>query len=236
MSGVRHISPLLIAYTLGAAMALFFGAATLEVERGLPLASAAPVNFSTASGHRWNLKLWPGRIFARDSMNLTFGGTGTPALSDLMVPELESLPHAPWRAMIREAAPQCINGTAFFNLQAWGFPFRSMAGGFVKGPPTQINWYFEPTIGSRTYTVPTRLIWSGLIANALIYGTLLWPMFLGLAAAARAFRARIFSRDLRCESCGYDLRGSPATSVCPECGNLPRPSPASQSTPGHCPK
>lgn len=57
------------------------------------------------------------------------------------------------------------------------------------------------------------------------YSAPLWPLFaLALAFPATSFiRRRLAYRPWQCQSCGYDLRGTP-NATCPECGNMARAS------------
>lgn len=63
-------------------------------------------------------------------------------------------------------------------------------------------------------SLPLRPRWTGLLVNALFFGTLLAVPILAHGAGRRALRRRRG----RCPRCGYDLSGTPAATGCPECG------------------
>ena len=60
---------------------------------------------------------------------------------------------------------------------------------------------------------PLRPIWRGFVANALLYGFVLWALNFGASTARRMIRRKRG----HCTKCGYDLRGA-EHEVCPECG------------------
>ncbi len=63
-------------------------------------------------------------------------------------------------------------------------------------------------------TLPLRPIWTGLLLNASFYSVSLFLAFSALAHARRSCRIRFGL----CPTCAYDLRATPPTSPCPECG------------------
>jgi hypothetical protein len=68
------------------------------------------------------------------------------------------------------------------------------------------------------WALPARPYWPGMALNAGIYGVMLLIAARALSAAAGTVK-RIFRRSRgSCVACGYDLRGSPA-STCSECGH-----------------
>ena len=81
---------------------------------------------------------------------------------------------------------------------------------FISGNAISFtNVYLVPTYTFERYAMP---LWP-LVAVVLL------PVWVALAAAfVHATRRGIRRRKGRCESCGYDLRGSPAGGACPECG------------------
>jgi hypothetical protein len=216
-----RLQTILLSFFAGIAVALALGLGRVE----LPDARSRTITSSVtgASGHRWNLRVWHGHILARDSLNLTITGSfekPPPALeADPALHAIRRPLNSAWRAMIAEAAPQCTSG-AFFNLQAWGFPFRSMAGGFAKGPPTHIEWYAEYNVLGRTRTFPTRPIWFGLIGNTLFYAAAIWSLSWLLVCAPGAARRRYRRRRGLCVCCAYKLAGLPPSTRCPECGTV----------------
>lgn len=181
----------------------------------------------TAEGQRIYLRVWSGGMWAKDAMNLSIleasPASVTAATSDSTVPlpRLRDglpllLPHHAWSRMIAESRPAAGD---FVNLQAWGFPCRALAGGFVNGPTRQINWYGEFTRLGRQFSVPTRPIWSGILINTAFHAVLI----LVLAWLARALGRRI-TRQLGarraglCPHCRYDRSGLTLDAPCPECG------------------
>lgn len=63
--------------------------------------------------------------------------------------------------------------------------------------------------------VPGRVVWSGLVGNAAIFGLGPWLMWRGLVAG----RGHLRRRGGLCGCCGYDFQ---RLEKCPECGRLPR--------------
>jgi hypothetical protein len=62
--------------------------------------------------------------------------------------------------------------------------------------------------------LPTRPLWLGWIVNTVFYASL----WVGLCCAVTARRRRRRWQRNRCPSCAYDLRDTPASAPCPECG------------------
>jgi hypothetical protein len=62
---------------------------------------------------------------------------------------------------------------------------------------------------------PTRLLWSGFIANSIFWGVLLGMVPLWLGRVVRAWRARVRRCAGRCAACAHELAG---LATCPECG------------------
>ncbi len=174
--------------------------------------------FMGANGHVWSLTVWPGRFFSHDTLILNINGAGAPAAADAQSNLLDIVPHAAWRGMIREAAPSCSAPKTRIDLHAWGFPFRAMAGGFANNPPSGTTWYVNWSLAGKARTMPTRPIWFGLLANSLIYGVMTMPLLLVARRVIRRIGRWRAARRQVCPECKYDLRATPDTSPCPECG------------------
>lgn len=85
---------------------------------------------------------------------------------------------------------------------------RNVAHGGITLPPTE----FKDTFATFR-VIPLRPIWSGVVINALAFGTAAW---LVCSVVGSVRRERRFSRG-HCPACGYDLRSDYRTG-CPECG------------------
>ncbi len=108
----------------------------------------------------------------------------------------------PWRALV-------------FQEHGWydhtnGFAHQIAGGLSVPHPqnPELTTW--------RGYGVvlPYRPIWPGLLANTAIFATPWAVLLFGVPLMRRTTRRQRG----RCVRCGYDLRGTPTQSPCPECG------------------
>lgn len=66
-----------------------------------------------------------------------------------------------------------------------------------------------------TYAIPYSLRGWGMAGDMALWGVAWWVAMYGSGVMRRAIRKRRGA----CAVCGYDLRGSAAGSVCPECGN-----------------
>ena len=64
---------------------------------------------------------------------------------------------------------------------------------------------------TRSYAIPTRPIWPGLIANTIFYAVILWLLICGPFSLRRLIRMKRG----QCLKCGY-LIGEAA--LCSECG------------------
>lgn len=174
------------------------------------------------AGHDWLVRIWPGPTVDVGVVSLEAPATAAP-LSGAEFREsfFQSLPHAPWRAMMGRSAAQ-VSGGSFFELRAYGWPFKCMAAGYLASPsgtkPTGLNWFeFQISAGSRRVSIPVQPIWSGLGANTAVFAVPWWAA-LGLSSAAASAAVRSMRRQRgRCPSCGYDLCGE-LSHGCPECG------------------
>lgn len=131
------------------------------------------------------------------------------------VPQLAPWLHAaPWPAPGKEELRR---------VSAAGWPFLAL---YRRQPVSDGTWVpyegefrrklpFGLTPPDAAVTALPKLpIWHGLIVNTLFYAAAWWLVILIPIAARRALRRRRNT----CAGCGYDLRGTPAGGVCPECG------------------
>lgn len=65
--------------------------------------------------------------------------------------------------------------------------------------------------------LPTGILWTGLATNTACYATAWWLILL----APAQLRTFIRKRHGQCTRCAYDLRATPPSTPCPECGNSP---------------
>lgn len=210
------IATFFIALAIGLAVALVLPALRVELT-----SSAGPrrdATFIGTAGHQWIVSQWRGGLFSRDSLNVQFVGVGRPAEQDRDAQPLRDLRHAAWRSIVNEAAGTPAGPSVFINLQAWGFPFRSVVGGFANGTVPNLSWDTELAISGTSLQIPARPIWTGLLANAAIFTALAWALVILVVLAAAAARRRLRRRRGLCLHCGYSRAGLPAAAPCPECG------------------
>ncbi len=129
-----------------------------------------------------------------------------------------------------QSSPSLDSKSAIYEI-AHGWPFvslrctltRSTGESRVTGS-LDLSWGIALGQPKRTSDPPTQElrvlpllpIWPGFVANSLVYGALLWLLFvsrLGLRWLVRVSRGR-------CANCGYRLGKSV---ICPECGAQSRP-------------
>lgn len=82
----------------------------------------------------------------------------------------------------------------------WGVPMAGL-GAMRAGRP-------------RMWALPLRPVWPGFVVNTGVFAVG-WFVVFAAPAAVRRWNRR---RNGLCLGCGYDLRGSPGRSACPECG------------------
>ena len=135
----------------------------------------------------------------------------------LLVPQSAS-EHADTDRRPRWAVAPFGGNNAVVVAVASGWPWLAASG--------QDRWLQQPNmpsthvsvarfeLGAQQFRIPLVPLWSGFVANALVY----LPFVLaGLALLARHNRSRRRSKN-RCIACNYDLSG--ARGPCPECGTL----------------
>lgn len=77
------------------------------------------------------------------------------------------------------------------------------------------NWAFGRWLND-PIVLPVRPIWSGLIVNSLLYGSITFA----LLAAYRAVLRRLRLGRNRCPECAYSRLGLQTSDACPECGTV----------------
>ena len=112
------------------------------------------------------------------------------------------------------AAAQGASALTFRTAPAGGGSVVAVGGATITANTTSMRitggtLYVLPTYSFERYAVP---VWAVVVVVLL-------PAWIALAlATARAARRRSRRSRGLCESCGYDLRGSPPGGACPECG------------------
>lgn len=226
---VKRVALFVVVIALALACAILPAALRWELSRfssgGLMEASTI-----TTEGQRISLRVWPGGMWAKDALNLSISeaspaspaattrdsATPLPSVNDGL-PTL--VPHQAWSRMIAESGPTSGD---FVNLQAWGFPCRTLAGGFVNGSNRRVDWCGEYTVWGQSFTIPTRPIWSGIVINTAFYATLLFALLWLLCTLARRVAQWLAARRAGlCPHCRYDRSGLVQGAPCPECGTKP---------------
>ena len=65
--------------------------------------------------------------------------------------------------------------------------------------------------------IPRRVLWPGLLADTTFFAALWWALLIAPGITRRALRRRRG----QCPTCAYDLRATPPSNPCPECGHKP---------------
>ena len=95
------------------------------------------------------------------------------------------------------------------EVQEFGWPFFSVGTTSVYGGGYGADYGL---LRHQFITLPTKILWGGLVMNAALYGLTIGAVLYGPGTVRRVCRRRRGA----CEGCGYDLRGGGG--VCPECG------------------
>jgi hypothetical protein len=97
---------------------------------------------------------------------------------------------------------------------AFGWPWPAL--GLVLSLKPQASISPGP-LGPKGAPLPTRVLWSGLAADAAIVGFALWAIAQVFIRPSRILREALRMRRGRCPKCAYDLRFD-FVQGCPECG------------------
>lgn len=117
------------------------------------------------------------------------------------------------RAVLMTGWPLSAMWTSFDQQPSPGYWWFKARNGIVTGDaPAFITEY--GTLTPRERVLPTRIVWSGFLVDAVFWGTL-WG---AVAYGPRAVRRSVRGARGRCRGCGYDIRAMPASAACPECG------------------
>lgn len=105
---------------------------------------------------------------------------------------------------------------------AYGFPFRGQYSWFEYDPAIAggvgMQRFRGMMILGTWVRLPTGIIWTGFIANTVLYAGLWAAVTVGAVAATRRTRVYLRRKKGCCIHCGYDLRGN-TSGTCPECGS-----------------
>jgi hypothetical protein len=108
------------------------------------------------------------------------------------------------------------------STHAWGWPMRSMRFSRIT-EYTHSEFSGTADIGVIPFVwrgerndLPGRIIWPGMVVDVLFFSSACWLLVRGPTATRRWSRRR----SGRCIACGYDRRGLPTPSACPECGRI----------------
>lgn len=83
----------------------------------------------------------------------------------------------------------------------------------LQWPAVSHDWYLPPP---PLTALPFWPLWRGLALDVAFFAVLWWSVLFGRRALLRSLRRRRG----QCAACGYDLRGTPAGTPCPECGQV----------------
>jgi hypothetical protein len=101
----------------------------------------------------------------------------------------------------------------------------TLAGAFELPEPLSVRRPLNRP-GTWPIGIPYRPLWTGLAFNILVLTVAWWIVLVVPFALRDAVLGALRRRRGLCPACAYDLRATPASSPCPECGyisKLPRP-------------
>lgn len=154
------------------------------------------------------------RQFGRVTLDVMLTGSGATwcwSHPDPGEPE-DLVPRWAWPA-VRERA----EAGGWFDAEACGWPALCLWDPDVRTEHHPImayisDWCYE-WFGVEGTMQPRRVIWTGMAANTMVYGSAAWALVFGPWRVRRVIRGQRG----RCLRCGYDLRDLPEAG-CPECG------------------
>jgi hypothetical protein len=132
---------------------------------------------------------------------------------DIRVVVRERQPRWLSRGAIQTALEKRPYGVYFI---ASGWPCRSAYAAEVHPQPGVVQHRHAISIGD--VWLPCRIIWSGMVANSLIYASVLGCCTLAGKGLWRIAISKARRAKGRCPSCGYEQVG--VQTVCPECGRV----------------
>ncbi len=126
---------------------------------------------------------------------------------------------------------------AEFTVNDAGWPFRALRDTQSRSRPGTEQRHgafvlreglYSPSMGliERPIILPYQPIWTGLIADTIVFGGAWW-VILTVPGLIRDRRRR---RRGRCPTCGYTLKGLAPNAPCPECGKSLAPTNTSINT------
>jgi hypothetical protein len=143
--------------------------------------------------------------------------------------QLPDAPRAPSWSAVNEPPLRDAIGTWFVGVEdARGWPQPAMYSDTILAPRigrSQFNTTINHGIliqrnpaqsGKPASTIPLRPIWPGFAIDAVFYGAMAFAFLFGPGIVRHSLRQRRGA----CVRCGYDLRGTAAPGVCPECGGV----------------
>lgn len=113
----------------------------------------------------------------------------------------------------------CVWGAGEWRYFANAPPWANSRRPFVHCSPVlwspHASGQGRPGIDGR---LPLGVIWSRFIPNVLIHAAILFTFWRGCVFMSRWSKRHRYTRQNRCPTCGYDLKGLPPGTLCPECG------------------
>lgn len=227
---------LLLGLALTIALAVLQGAPQRQYGARIPLMAPYDPARGVEGGRYTQSRTWALTVY---SVRLRDGETPDAPALRAAVPAIPYEPDISWVAVTRSPTPadRRIPDARWWNEWRAGFPFRALACSFTddfRGAVRIEHGWAVPLDAPygvpRHWILPARILWPGLILDALILGAaalLLWQSRTLPRTIARALRPRPGC----CRACGYDLTGLDDGAPCPECGPTPSKTPSASTAP-----